>query len=52
MSSVRMSRTPTTWIASETAAARMSRNTMPSERTGTPRASATSGSTVANVNGR
>jgi len=41
---VRIKSTPTTWIASDTAAARMSRNTTPRIRTGTPRASATSGS--------
>ena len=52
MRSVRMRRTPTTWTASATAAAMMSRKTIARSATGTPRASATSGSTVAKVSGR
>ncbi len=52
MRSVKISRTPTTWTASATAAASRSRNSTDIRRTGTPRASATIGSTVAKVSGR
>ena len=52
MSRVRISRTPTTWIASATAAAMIRRNATAIAPTGTPRASATSGSTVAKTSGR
>src|ERR1700682_6471580 len=48
----KMSSTPTTCTASETATARMIMNATDRAATGTPRAAATSSSTEANSNGR
>src|SRR5438105_4936758 len=51
-SSEKISSTPTTWTASETAIASTTMNAMLRKRTGTPRAAATSSSSEANSSGR
>ena len=52
MARLSTSRVPTTWAAPVTVRASTTRNSSPRPRTGTPRASAASGSTEANSNGR